>query len=461
MHEGEFALYQLLTCTGNCPKYLNKKRIVPATPQPRLILDSPQLSQGAIDLLNHADTLFLSTSHHQESMDTNIRGGCRGFVRILSNDSTGAVLVYPEYSGNRLYQSLGNLQTTPRAGYVFPDFETGNVLYATGTTEILAGKDAAALLPRSNLAVKVTLTAARYVEKGLPFRGEPGEDSPYNPPLRYLSVEKLAPVSQVPQDNAVSARLVGAEEITPTISRFRFRISDPAAVSTWIPGQYAILDFKDELDMGYRHMEDLDPAVLNDDFIRTFTVSSHPGRKLPKNEFEITARISGRVTKHLSRSGDRNYMEVLLRGFNGDFRLGNTGENDATVGLVIGGIGITPVIAQLHTVNASRLRLYWSINVKDIALVHDIFEQFSGLQKSTTLFLTGLEAAGDKLSEQEHMTLKSVLDSGAQIKKCRLKLGDLDLEGTGIWYLCAGAALRKDVLGWLDGKRVVYEDFGY
>lgn len=128
-------------------------------------------------------------------MDTNIRGGSPGFVRVLSNDPNGALLVYPEYSGNRLYQTLSNLRTNPRAGYVFPDFQTGDALYITGKTEVLVGKDADAILPRSNLVVKVIVEAARFVEQGLSLGGIPGEPSPYNPPVRYLRTEKEAPCS--------------------------------------------------------------------------------------------------------------------------------------------------------------------------------------------------------------------------------------------------------------------------
>src|SRR5436190_4376837 len=165
---------------------MNRKHIVPAMPDPKLVSDSPQLPRRALRLLEQADTFFLSSSHENLSMDTNIRGGARGFVRVLSNNPGGTILVYPEYSGNRLYQTLGNLQITPLAGYCFPDFETGDVLYLTGKTQVLIGQAAAILLPRSNLAVMVTVTAAKYVEKGLAFRGEAGEPCSYNMAVRYL-----------------------------------------------------------------------------------------------------------------------------------------------------------------------------------------------------------------------------------------------------------------------------------
>ena len=55
-------------------------------------------------------------------MDTNHRGGPPGFVRCLSGEDGYTKFVYPEYSGNRLYQSLGNLMLEPKSGFFFPDF---------------------------------------------------------------------------------------------------------------------------------------------------------------------------------------------------------------------------------------------------------------------------------------------------------------------------------------------------
>ena len=123
------------------------------------------------------------------TLGTNHRGGPLGFVRVESNDRSGTVLVYPELSGNRLYQTLGNLYTNPRAGIIFPDFDTGDALYVTGTTEIVIGKDAAVVLPRSNLVVKTHVVAVRFVQRSLAFHGELGERSPYNPPVRFLPSE--------------------------------------------------------------------------------------------------------------------------------------------------------------------------------------------------------------------------------------------------------------------------------
>jgi len=389
-------------------------------------------------------------------MDTNHRGGPPGFVRLVSNDSTGAVFVYPEYSGNRLYQTLGNLQTTPQAGLVFPNFDTGDVLYVTGTTEILVGKDASSLLPRSNLTVKVTVIASRFVQNGLTFRGSVGEPSPYNPPVRFLTTERRMPDTQAKKTDVVYAKLLRKTHLTPTIARFRFSICDPVAAGTWTPGQYVALAFEDELSMGYSHMRDDDPRSLNDDYLRTFTVSSTPGTELPNDEFEITIRKVGGVTGFLFRQSERTALEIPLRGFGGEFAVQQRAE-DGMISFVAGGIGITPLLAQLPHLDTARLRLFWTLAVRDVGLVADTFRRFPTLPGSTSLFITGEEST---ISDDERTMLRDVAASGAKVERRRMLGADLHAD-SATWYICTGTALRKTLLEWLGGREVVYEDFNY
>lgn len=390
-------------------------------------------------------------------MDTNHRGGPPGFVRVLSNEASGAVLVYPEYSGNRLYQTLGNLRTTPKAGLVFPDFDTGNVLYVTGNAEILVGKDAASILPRSNLAVRITVTAARFVERGLAFRADIGERSPYNPPVRFLSTEHATPDGQAGRNKVAYAKLLQKTVLTPTIARFRFSISDPVAAGRWKPGQYVALAFEDELSMGYSHMREDDPKSLNDDYLRTFTVSSAPGVDLPDDEFDITIRKVGGVTGFLFRQNERTALEVPLRGFGGEFAVQeNEGE---AVSFIAGGIGITPLLAQLPRLDPRSLRLFWTLNVRDIGLVADTMKRFPKLADSTSLFVTGDDSV---LSEDERGMLREVFASAAHVERRRLLATDLAGSPTPArWYICTGTSLRKSILEWLGDAEVIYEDFNY
>ncbi|KAJ4306034.1 hypothetical protein N0V88_000829 [Collariella sp. IMI 366227] len=85
-----------------------------------------QIGMLALALIEQADMFFLSSTNGQ-TMDTNHRGGPAGFVRVVRNTPDEVVLVYPEYSGNRLYQTLGNLHTNPLIGLAIPDYTTSNI----------------------------------------------------------------------------------------------------------------------------------------------------------------------------------------------------------------------------------------------------------------------------------------------------------------------------------------------
>lgn len=416
-------------------------------PQPKLVTTTWPLPQSAVNVIEKADLFFISSSDHDKDMDTNHRGGPQGFVRILSNDGNGLTLVYPEYSGNRLYQTLGNLKDTPHAGLVFPDFETGDVLYVTGKTEILAGKDASALIAHTNLAIKIQVEALRFVTRGLGFRGHLGERSPYNPPVRYLSTENRLALTGTGTE--IHAKLLDRQILAPSIARFRFSIANPSESSHWKPGQYVALSFQDELDIGYSHMRDDDPKSLNDDFLRTFTVSS---RDEGKDEFEITIRKVGPVTEYLFRHNMRYDLEIPLQGFGGEFYIQQ--DDREHVAFVAGGVGITPLLAQAQDLDLKRLQLYWTVRAEDLGLVADIFDRIPGVATSTKLFITGAKVPKSKQWEK-------IEKSGASVQKRRMAKDDFAGDTSSRWYLCTGTAFRNSVLGWLEGKTVLYEDFNY
>jgi len=423
-----------------------------------MISDSLPLRDEALNLLDKADLFFL-TSGEGPHMSTNHRGGPPSFVRVMSNSAESVTVAYPEYSGNRYYQTLGNLQIMPKVGAVFPDFESGDVIYLTATAEILAGKQAAAVIPRSNLVVILHVQQARFIRQGLSFRGQPAERSPYNPPVRYLASERARNAARTETSSMVSAKMIKREILTPTIARFRFSISDPTACGSRKPGEYVALSFEDDLSAGYSHMRDDDPKSINDDYTRTFTVSSLPHiGTVPGGEFEITIRNVGVVTNFMFRQNERAGLEIPLKGFGGEFVIEQ--RDGEIVSFVAGGIGITPLLAQASSLDLSRLKLFWTINVRDIGLVSDTFLRTPALASSTTLFVSGTDSTQSPEQETE---LAKVEASGATIVKRRLQGGDLQrsAESSHRWYICTGPALKGNLLQWLVGKEIVYEDFSY
>ena len=71
-------------------------------------------------LIETAPFFFLATAS-ESSVDCSFKGGEPGFVRIVSETE----LVWPDYDGNRMYRSLGNIEQTSRVGLLFLSFEGG------------------------------------------------------------------------------------------------------------------------------------------------------------------------------------------------------------------------------------------------------------------------------------------------------------------------------------------------
>ncbi|MFJ6440598.1 pyridoxamine 5'-phosphate oxidase family protein [Streptomyces sp. NPDC091649] len=482
---------------GNCPKYLNRKTVQPHEASPHLVGDRLPLPPEAVQLIAESDLFFISSRHGAESMDTNNRGGAPGFVRVHTNsDADGVVLVYPEYSGNRLFQTLGNIKSDPAVGITFPDFETGDVLYLTGRAEILAGADAASMIPHSKLAVRVRVEAARFVKDGLPFRGRLLDQSPYNPPVRRLAHEISGAESRsadsVDADGRpvgkATATLIHAHHLTPTISRYTFRLapdlSTPRSsaefqqLEPWRAGQHVTLDFSATLDRGWSHMRDHDPRSLNDDYIRAFTISSptlptpeertagteHRGR-LNGAEFEVTVRRNGPVTSLLAKWKPGAPLSATVLDFGGeeevryaDVAKGSRTDDDIIV--VAAGVGITPLMAQAQPVLESgrRMRILWSLKTDDLPLAVDVLEKVDGLGAVTELFVTR------SVDGKQNAEIDRIRRLGTVVRTRRIQKNDVLTKGTAArrrFYVCTGPGLRASVLQWAAGEYVQFEKFDY
>ena len=91
----------------------------PAPPIERAAALSPKHAQ----LIANADTFFLGTIHPSRGADASHRGGPPGFVRVDGNR-----LWWPDYPGNNMFNSFGNLAVDPSAALLFIDFDTGTAL---------------------------------------------------------------------------------------------------------------------------------------------------------------------------------------------------------------------------------------------------------------------------------------------------------------------------------------------
>lgn len=459
------AVLRIEQTLGNCPKYITTRQVafIPeaASTRPERPTEIPgsPLSRAALALIQTADIFFITTRNGETDMDTNLRGGPSGFVRLLPSSSicTPTTIIWPEYSGNRLYQTLGNLAVNPEAGLTFPDFVTGNVLYLTGTTEIITFETGLQdILPRSNLAVKFTIQESRYLEDILPVReslsdAEGRGFSPYNPPVRYLSSEKAQPLV-ASGGKTLKAKLVNITPLTPAAAIFRFSFLNQSEVR-WKSGQHIALEFADVIGhKGYRHMNDLDPKSLNDDYIRTFTIISEAE---DGSGVDILIRKVGVVTGWMfslieNKTKVELGIEIPVRGFGGEFSVAEKGE----VNFVAGGVGITPLLSFLKNRKEDDVNVWWTVRLSDIGIVREVLNRYPSLKKGMRLFITG--GAEHSLEGFERMKVfwRRIEKNDLIPSKCRDEAN---------WYLCASPGLRKKVLGWFEeeGQEVFWEDFGY
>ena len=122
---------------GNCPQYIQGREMEWARDagdlQPRQREALTALDEPARALIAQADTLFIASHAPGDGADVSHRGGRAGFVHI-EDDHT--VLV-PDFLGNFMFMTLGNLAVNPRAGVLFIDFDTGDLLTLTGRAEVV------------------------------------------------------------------------------------------------------------------------------------------------------------------------------------------------------------------------------------------------------------------------------------------------------------------------------------
>jgi uncharacterized protein len=83
-------------------------------------------------LIENAIYFFIATADAEGRPDCSFKGGAPGFLRV-----TGASeIAFPDYDGNGMYRSWGNLLVNPQIGLLFLDFATPKRLRVNGTAQI-------------------------------------------------------------------------------------------------------------------------------------------------------------------------------------------------------------------------------------------------------------------------------------------------------------------------------------
>ncbi|KEF51690.1 uncharacterized protein A1O9_12325 [Exophiala aquamarina CBS 119918] len=425
---------------GNCPKYINIRRFIPCqNRRPSIVFHRSNMEAGerlpprVVELITDADTVFIASIYESESSTAkrypshagmNARSGLPGFTRVRPSD--GRTVVLPDYSGNRFLMSLGNVESAGLVGLTIVSFTTGEVLYLTGQAQVLVGDPAFKIMTRQPSITLMETTGFTLVRDALPVRQEPGtevERSPYSPKVKYLCEEEagLAGTS-----GGYKVQLVSALQYADDIATLRFKVL-PKNGSTGLiiqPGQAIVLDFMDWIGPPvYRHMADGKPESLNDDRVRTWTVSSaHENQST--TWFELTMRemnngaVTGRLFQLLRSKSRQGAAQALnsgiiaeVVGITGGFCVG---QEPARMLWVAGGIGLTPFLAMFKAL----------VDRKDGAEQTDVVLALASREPDIALKLLIRSLAGlppnvhvqiDLFSSQEDKSSRDMEDIGVQV----------------------------------------------
>jgi predicted pyridoxine 5'-phosphate oxidase superfamily flavin-nucleotide-binding protein len=95
---------------------------------------------------------FLATADAHGQPDCSFKGGSPGFVKVLAPD----LLIYPDYDGNGMFKSLGNIRSNPQVGLLFIAMtERPKRLRVLGTAELVFDDPLLADFPGGQLMVRI------------------------------------------------------------------------------------------------------------------------------------------------------------------------------------------------------------------------------------------------------------------------------------------------------------------
>ena len=137
--EGEHILQEKYKTQDNAKRFYDKEVY-------------PHITDVMTDFIKKQTMLFIATADKNGESDSSFRSGQEGFVTVLSQEK----LIYPEFNGNGVMASLGNISENGHVGMLFIDFfDTFTGLHINGKAKIVDAQNFNKYLTKEEL-VKVT-----------------------------------------------------------------------------------------------------------------------------------------------------------------------------------------------------------------------------------------------------------------------------------------------------------------
>lgn len=322
---------------GNCPQYIQLRDFTFSRPT-RKLSDKPaessdQLDQRARDIIAAADTLFIASyvdrpdgkNGPERQVDVSHRGGRRGFVRI-GEDGT---LTIPDFAGNQFFATFGNILVNGKAGLVFADFESGDLLQLTGTGEVILDSPEIAAFQGAERLLRITPRRVIFRPEALPLRWAMRADGWSPNSLLTGNWDEVA--TRLKAAELAKAwrpfRLAKIVQESSIVRSFHLEPADDAGIIPHQAGQHLPIRVT---------LPGSDKPLM-----RTYTLSVAPSDRT----YRLSIKREGVVSSHMHdnvKVGDI----IEVRAPAGDFTIDALRERPAV--LVAAGIGVTPMLAMLR-----------------------------------------------------------------------------------------------------------------
>lgn len=324
---------------GHCPRYIQLRRYVFNDTSPGEISQSDTLDSHDIATITAADSFYVASyvvREEKRQVDVSHRGGKPGFVRV---DEHG-VLTVPEFNGNLFFNTLGNMLLNPRAGVVFVDMRSGDMLQVTGRTEVILDS------PQTQAFIGAERMWRLFPERvirrpgGLPLRWVDIEDGTSPNVLMTGSWEDadMRLKAAALQQRWRAYRVTGIVDETQTIRSFRLLPDDGMGVPTYLAGQHLPIR--------------VTPTGQDKPSVRTYTLSSGPA----DGALRISVKREGLVSTHLHDNIQVGDL-IEARAPAGAFTVDACARR--AVVLLAAGVGVTPALAMArHLVHEGTRTLY-------------------------------------------------------------------------------------------------------
>lgn len=267
-----------------------------------------------MDLIEQCDTFFLSSYYMNDvrspldtvKADITHRGGNSGFIRIL-NERT---LIWPEYQGNNMFMTLGNIHGNKKIGLLLIDFLHRRFLKLSGDARLITTTSSPSpysnsgngqRMDDSNVFVEfIVKEVIQEVSFHLPFSFELIQPSPYNPPITGFitsTVSKSSSAALKVGSAVQSSEPLALTEVIPwsdDVASFRFYLPENNEKKfDYLPGQYIMIRWIIQ--------------SLSFDGVRSWTITS-----LPTSGLSVSSS-SSLINNNINNQEEKEIIQITIK----------------------------------------------------------------------------------------------------------------------------------------------------